>query len=183
MQSPSNPASPHLALAGSSRSHRQRCQPLQPRIRAQTLPPCLLLTESTPTVEQSPWSSASATCWHWPQAVRRPMAGPVLSEGICLPCLRLAGRQDPPSCHLMGHSCVSLSNTSYRRTKERMVTMSTGRKAEMPACAINDLLMLLLPKPSSPGDGLILCYSVIQTDGPFGPGLFFHEVFAWYLTR
>lgn len=32
VQSPSNAASPHLALADSSHSHRQRCQPTWPRI-------------------------------------------------------------------------------------------------------------------------------------------------------
>lgn len=67
--------------------------------RVQTLPLCLLLTWSTPPVKLSPRSSTSATHWHLPKAAQSLMAEPVLSGGICLPCLRLAGGQEPPSCH------------------------------------------------------------------------------------
>lgn len=68
--------------------------------QVQTLPLCLLLTQSTPPVKLSPQSSTSAAGWHLPKAVQSLMAEPVLSGDVSLPCLRLAGRRRPPSQHL-----------------------------------------------------------------------------------
>lgn len=50
-----------------------------------------------------------------------------------------------------------------------MMTTKMGKEAEISACGVNGFLVLLLPNPSSPGDGLILCCFV----HPLGQGFSF----------
>lgn len=102
-----------------------------------------------------PWHM-SCNPWHFHSKLQL-LSSKESSPRTVFPSLHRARRAKQLVWHCM----------SWRET--RTMSIETGREAEISACGVNGLLMLLLPNPSSPRNGLILCCFV----NPLGHGFSF----------